>query len=76
MVAAVFTHILLGDHLQDVFGSRAQFDEAVREAVSNHDDCLVVTVCMDTADAFSTLIPKDIRRDKQLDGYVRVLLLV
>ena len=70
----MFTHILLGDHLQDVFGSRAQFDEAVREAVSNHDDCLVV--CMDTADAFRTLIPKDIRRDKQLDGYVRVLLFV
>ena len=74
LVPAVFTHILLGDHLQDVFGSRAQFDEAVREAVSNHDDCLVV--CMDTEDAFRTLIPKDIRRDKQLDGYVCVLLLV
>ena len=70
-MVAVFTHILLGDHLNEVYGARAQFDEAVGEAVTNHHDCLVI--CMDTADAFRTHTPKDIRRDKQLDGYVRCL---
>ena len=65
---------MLGDHSQDVYGSRAQFHEAIREAVSNDEDCLVV--CMDTADAFRTVTPKDIRRDKQLDAYVRCLVLL
>jgi hypothetical protein len=71
-LVAVFTHVLLGDHLKDVYGSRAQYDASVGEAIRNHEDCLVL--CMDTADAFRTVIPKDIRRDKQLDGYVLCLI--